>query len=77
MPFILRGVSLVGIDSVYAPKEVREEAWQRLASDLDPALIDTMMSRIGLDQVVDTARAQLEGQTLGRVVVDVNDRGDS
>ena len=77
MPFILRGVSLVGIDSVYAPKELREEAWQRLANDLDPALIDTMMSRIGLDQVVDTARAQLEGQTLGRVVVDVNDRGDS
>ena len=77
MPFILRGVSLVGIDSVYAPKELREEAWQRLASDLDPALIDTMMSRIGLDQVVDTARSQLEGQTLGRVVVDVNNRGDS
>ena len=49
-----------------------EEAWQRLARDLDPALIETMMSHIGLGEVVTTAKAQLEGQTLGRVVVDVN-----
>lgn len=72
MPFILRNVSLVGVDSVYAPTDLRQEAWQRLASDLDPALIETMMSHIGLDEVVDTANAQLAGQTLGRVVVDVN-----
>ena len=72
MPFILRGVSLVGIDSVYAPAELRLEAWQRLATDLDPTLIKTMMSRIGLDEVVETAQAQLLGQTLGRIVVDVN-----
>ena len=72
MPFILRGVSLAGIDSVYAPAELRLEAWQRLANDLDPTLIKTMMSRIGLDEVVETAKAQLQGQTLGRIVVDVN-----
>lgn len=72
MPFILRGVSLAGIDSVYAPMDIRVEAWQRLASDLDPALISSMMSTIGLDEVVDTAGRQLQGQTLGRVVVDVN-----
>ena len=72
MPFILRGVSLVGIDSVNAPIGLRKEAWQRLATDLDPNMIETMMSTIGLEQVVDTANQQLQGQTLGRVVVDVN-----
>ena len=72
MPFILRSVSLIGIDSVYATRELREEAWQRLARDLNPDLIDTMMSVIGLDEVVETAKNQLKGQTLGRIVVDVN-----
>ena len=72
MPFILRSVSLIGIDSVYATRDLREEAWQRLARDLNPDLIDTMMSVIGLDEVVETAKNQLKGQTLGRIVVDVN-----
>ncbi|HCC46185.1 MAG TPA: hypothetical protein DEQ32_17415 [Gammaproteobacteria bacterium] len=63
---------MIGIDSVYATRELREEAWQRLARDLNPDLIDTMMSVIGLDEVVETAKNQLKGQTLGRIVVDVN-----
>ena len=72
MPFILRGVSLVGIDSVYASKDLRIEAWDRLASDLDPELLRAMMKQISLGDVLETAKAQLLGKTVGRVVVDVN-----
>ena len=74
MPFILRGISLVGIDSVYAPKHLRIEAWDRLASDLEPALLKMMINRIGLDDVIEAAKAQLLGQTLGRTLVDVNNQ---
>lgn len=68
-PFILRGVTLAGIDSVMAPKPLRLEAWSRLARDLDPALLDAMTTTITLDQVPDTAHAILAGQVRGRVVV--------
>jgi len=71
-PFILRGVTLVGIDSVMAPREERIEAWSRLARDLDPARLELMTREIGLGEAIDTAAALLEGKVRGRVVVDVN-----
>ena len=71
-PFILRGVTLVGIDSVMCPREERIEAWQRLARDLDPQKLETMTSEVGLSEAIDTARDLLDGKFRGRVVVDVN-----
>jgi acrylyl-CoA reductase (NADPH) len=70
-PFILRGVSLLGIDSVMAPKPLRLEAWRRLARDLDPQKLAAMTTTIGLDKVVETGRAILDGRIRGRVVVEV------
>ena len=70
-PFILRGVSLLGIDSVMAPKAVRLEAWQRLARDLDQDKLAAMTSTIGLDQVIETGKAILDGKIRGRVVVEI------
>lgn len=67
MPFILRGVSLLGIDSVMAPRAVREEAWDRLASDLDMDLLDRLTTRIGFDDLVPTARDIVDGKIRGRV----------
>jgi acrylyl-CoA reductase (NADPH) len=72
MPFILRGVTLAGIDSVMAPKAKRIEAWNRLATDLDIGQLESMMVEIPLSEAVDTAPKQLAGQTRGRVVVNVN-----
>ncbi len=71
-PFILRGVTLAGIDSVMAPLARRLEAWQRLGRDLDPAMLDKIIEEITLDQVIDTAHSLLDGKVRGRVVVDVN-----
>ena len=71
-PFILRGVTLVGIDSVMAPQPERIEAWARLASDLDPAKLAAMSNEIGLAQALDAARDIVAGKIRGRVVVDVN-----
>jgi len=71
-PFILRGVSLLGIDSVMAPRELREPAWDRLARDLDPAALDRMSKVIGLEQVPAAAQEILAGKIRGRIVVDVN-----
>ena len=71
-PFILRGITLAGIDSVYRPRAQRLEAWARLAQDLDVAKLDAITSRIGLGQVVETAGQLLAGTVRGRVVVDVN-----
>ena len=70
-PFILRGVTLYGIDSVMAPLPVREAAWARLAQDLDPARLAAMSHEITLDQAIPTAEALLAGQVRGRVVVQV------
>ncbi|MGF1561878.1 MAG: MDR family oxidoreductase [Geminicoccaceae bacterium] len=72
MPFILRGVSLLGIDSVYAPKTLREQAYARLVSDLPADKLEALTSQIGLSEVIDTAPAFLKGQVKGRIVVDVN-----
>ncbi|QFG26138.1 MDR family oxidoreductase [Actinomadura sp. WMMB 499] len=71
-PFILRGVSLLGIDSVMAPRERRTAAWERLASDLDPALLDAMTEEIALGEAVAAAGRFLERRVRGRIVVDVN-----
>ncbi|MEO7937410.1 MAG: MDR family oxidoreductase [Burkholderiaceae bacterium] len=69
LPFILRGVTLAGIDSVMAPLARRQVAWGRLARDLDPALLETMMDEIALADVVGKAHALMEGKVRGRVVV--------
>ncbi len=71
-PFILRNITLAGIDSVNAPRDVRLTAWQRLARDLDPALLASTVTEVGLGEVVATATALLEGGVRGRTVVDVN-----
>jgi acrylyl-CoA reductase (NADPH) len=72
MPFILRGVTLYGIDSVMAPLTVRQEAWQRLGKDLDPAKLDAMTSDIGLSEAIAYASALLAGEVRGRLAVDVS-----
>ncbi len=72
MPFILRGVRLLGVDSVMCPKGPRMAAWARLAADLDPAKLDLIAEEITLGQAIDTAKALLEGKVRGRVVVNVN-----
>ncbi|MDZ5457519.1 acrylyl-CoA reductase (NADPH) [Azohydromonas lata] len=71
-PFILRGVTLAGIDSVMCPRPERLQAWQRLAADLDLARLGRMAHEITLDEALPTAAALLAGQVRGRVVVDVN-----
>ncbi|TIW06159.1 MAG: oxidoreductase, partial [Mesorhizobium sp.] len=70
-PFILRGVSLLGIDSVMAPKPVRLEAWRRIGADLDLKKLSTLSRTIGFDGIVAAARDIVEGKIRGRVVVDM------
>ena len=70
-PFILRGVSLLGIDSVMCPLPLREEAWRRLAADLDRAKITAMANEIGLDDVIAAGRRIVEGKVRGRIVVKI------
>jgi acrylyl-CoA reductase (NADPH) len=71
LPFILRGVSLAGIDSVYAPLELRQTAWNRLASDLDLDLLDSMTTTVPLADAPAQAERILAGQVRGRIAVDV------
>ncbi len=71
-PFILRGVTLYGIDSVMAPLAVRREAWERLGHDLEIARLDAITREIGLAEALGVAAELLEGKVRGRVVVDVN-----
>ncbi len=70
-PFILRGVCLLGIDSVMCPIEVRKTAWSRLASDLDRVKLTEITHEIGLDQVIGTGAKILAGQVRGRIVVKI------
>jgi acrylyl-CoA reductase (NADPH) len=70
-PFILRGVTLYGIDSVRAPRPLREQAWARLASDLRPATLEAMTRQIGLGEAIAAAGELLAGKVRGRLVVDV------
>lgn len=71
-PFILRNVTLAGIDSVNTPREVRLEAWQRLARDLDAGKLTSTITEIGLGDVPEVAARILKGQVRGRTVVNVN-----
>jgi len=72
-PFILRGVTLAGIDSARCPIPDRKQAWQRLARDLDRSKLDSIVSaEIGLAESIEQARNLLAGKVRGRVVVDVN-----
>jgi acrylyl-CoA reductase (NADPH) len=71
MPFILRSVRLQGIDSVMAPLALREQAWQRLARDLDPAKLEAMTTEIGLEQAIESAQSLMQGKVRGRIVVKI------
>lgn len=72
LPFILRGVTLTGANSVDAPRALRERAWAALAAELDLTQLDSMTEVVPLDAVPPVAAAILEGKVRGRVVVDVN-----
>jgi acrylyl-CoA reductase (NADPH) len=71
-PFILRGVSLLGVDSVMAPKKPRLAAWERLARDLDVAALEVIATEIALGEAIAAAAGLLAGKVRGRIVVDVN-----
>ena len=71
-PFILRGVTLRGINSVYALREHREAAWGLLSRELEPALLESMVTEIGLAEAIERAPDVLAGKIRGRLVVDVN-----
>lgn len=71
-PFILRGVTLAGVDSVMCPLPRRQVAWQRLAAELDRGKLDAMTREVPLAGALDVAREILAGQVRGRVVVNVN-----
>jgi acrylyl-CoA reductase (NADPH) len=70
-PFILRGVTLIGIDSVMCPLPYREAAWRRLESDLDRNKIAAMANEIGLDEVIAAGRRIVDGKVRGRLVVKI------
>src|SRR5665213_209122 len=70
-PFILRGVCLLGIDSVMCPIELRRIAWSRLASDLDPGKLAEITHEIGLEGVIEAGAKILAGQVRGRIVVKI------
>jgi acrylyl-CoA reductase (NADPH) len=71
LPFILRDVTLVGVDSVMAPRERRQVAWRRLASDLDLSKLDKMTTKVTLNDVASVAEQIVAGKTRGRVVIDL------
>ncbi len=68
-PFILRGVTLAGIDSVMAPLDKREATWQRLARDLDTQLLESMIDEVPLSQAIARAADLMDGKVRGRIVV--------
>ncbi|MBV9078011.1 MAG: oxidoreductase [Methylobacteriaceae bacterium] len=70
-PFILRNVALLGVDSVMTPKALREQAWGRLARDLDRGKLAAMTRTIRLDEVVQAGRDIVEGKVRGRLVVEI------
>ena len=72
LPFILRGVSLIGIDSVMAPMSKREKAWDRLSKDLDMNKLAQMVVETNLDDIQEFAQLILDGQVRGRVVVNIS-----
>jgi acrylyl-CoA reductase (NADPH) len=72
MPFILRNVSLRGVDSVLCPQQRRITAWQRLAAELPQSAYDSLATTIGLEQVAGAAEAIIAGKVRGRILVDPN-----
>jgi len=72
MPFILRGVTLYGINSVFVANELREAAWALMARHLDAARLEAMSTEIGLSEVIGHAPKLIDGQVRGRTIVDVN-----
>jgi acrylyl-CoA reductase (NADPH) len=70
-PFILRGIALLGVDSVYRPHADREAAWKRLAFDLDRGKLEEMTTEIGLADVIEAGRRIVAGQVRGRIVVNI------
>lgn len=72
MPFILRGVTLAGVDSVMAPLPLRRQAWERLARELDPKAIDLIAEEVPLEAAIERAEALMSGAVRGRVVVRVS-----
>ena len=76
MPFILRGVKLVGIDSVYAPMDLRRELWPRIAGDLKPkGLLDSIAQETTLDGVPEATSTILAGKVRGRILIRLSDEG--
>lgn len=71
-PFILRGVALIGVDSVMCPIDERREAWKRLADELDPGRLERITTVVGLDDALKLAPEMLAGKVRGRIAVDVN-----
>lgn len=71
MPFILRSITLAGVDSVMAPLAKRQRAWERLARDLDAALLETMVQEVPLEAAIASAQDLMDGKVRGRVVVKV------
>ncbi len=71
MPFILRGVALLGVDSVMASRELRMEAWSRIVSDLDLSKLEALTTEIGFDDLIETATNIVEGKVRGRVIVNI------
>jgi acrylyl-CoA reductase (NADPH) len=71
LPFILRGVTLAGVDSVLAPLARRKLAWQRLARDLDPAKLETMVEDVPLARAIERAQVLMQGQVRGRIVINL------
>ena len=71
-PFILRGVCLLGIDSVMCPIELRKTAWSRLARDLDPGKLADIAHEIGLSEVIAAGTKILAGEVRGRIVVKIS-----
>jgi acrylyl-CoA reductase (NADPH) len=72
LPFILRGVNLLGINSVTVPREPRRDAWARLASTLKPAVFASVTRTIGLTELPASAKEILAGHVRGRTVVDLS-----
>jgi acrylyl-CoA reductase (NADPH) len=73
MPFILRGVSLIGVDSVTCPMEMRREVWRRLATDMRPTALASVATEIGFDGLPAAVRTLLAGEARGRFVVSLQD----
>jgi len=71
-PFILRSVSLIGVDSVMAKRSIRDAAWKRLASDTPQAALNSIAQLVNLESAIDAGKKILTGEVRGRIVVDVN-----